>query len=273
MKVIAIQGIAGSYHHIAAKKFFKDEEIYLLECKNFKSVCKSTAGSDADFGVISIENSISGTMLPNYGFIEKYGLHVVGEVLLNVNMHLLGLKQDGIGSIHTVQSHPVALLFCENFLDEHPDWLCVEKFDTASSAKEIAEKEMRGVATIGSEELAKLYNLKIIEENIQNEKVAFMRFFVLNRKKIEIPDFNKVSMKFTLEHRFGRIAVFLNQLIKNKITLTKIQSVPSNSEYVEFSYYVDILIENHESYNEFLDSLKRITTDLKIFGEYKQFVG
>ena len=269
MRKIAIQGIFGSFHHEAAVSFFKEEEIEVVECTNFKNVCISVFENNADFGVLAIENSIAGAILPNFTLIEKYELNIIGEVYLKVSMNLMALKGQKITDLHTVQSHPIAILQSENYLEKHKDWKLIDKFDTASSAKEIFDKKLLGVGAIASKFVAKIYDLEVLKENIQNKNSSFTRFFIVSKKNLN-QKFNKASLYFTLEHKAGRLVSLLNKMALLKLNMTKIQSIPLQENPLEYSFYIDIIVDNVDNYKLLINQLKRISSHFKVLGEYNE---
>ncbi|MCB9202075.1 MAG: prephenate dehydratase [Flavobacteriales bacterium] len=270
MKKVAIQGIEGSFHHEAATIYFKESPISIVECSNFKGVCKSVSKGNASYGVLAIENSIAGAILPNFTMIEKYGLHIVGEVHLRVSMNLMVIPGQKLEDIHTVQSHPIAILQSEEYLSKHKDWTLIDKFDTASAAKEIAINNKKGVGAIASKFVAKTYELDILAKDIQNKNNSYTRFFVVSKEKLENADFNKVSLYFTLEHKAGRLVSLLNSMARLNINMTKIQSIPLEENPYEYSFYVDVLVDNHENYRDLLAQLDRISSRVKVLGEYRE---
>lgn len=267
MKNIAIQGIFGSFHHEAAVSFFKDKEIKIIECSNFKNVCISVYENIAEFGVLAIENSIAGAILPNFTLIEKYGLNIIGEVYLKVSMNLMALKGQKISDLHTVQSHPIAILQSENYLEKHKNWKLIDKFDTASSAKEISDNKLLGYGAIASKFVSKIYDLEILKEDIQNKNNSFTRFFIVSKDNL-VENFNKASLYFTLEHKAGRLVSLLNKMAKLKLNMTKIQSIPLQENPLEYSFYIDVLIDNIDNYKLLISQLRNISSHFKILGEY-----
>lgn len=270
MKSIAIQGTLGSFHHEAALRFFNNSLLKIIECINFKEVCNSVKNNISDFGVLAIENSIAGSLLPNFILIEKFDLNIIGEIHLQVNMNLMALHGQKIENLHTIQSHEIAILQSEIFLSKYQNWKLINKSDTASCAKEVKEKQLNGVGAIASKLVAKMYDLQILMPNIQNYSKSFTRFFILSKKKIIKSKFNKVSLYFTLEHKTGRLVSFLNTMSQLNINMTKIQSIPLQGNPFEYSFYIDLLINNYKNYYELINNLKVFSSHFKILGEYKE---
>lgn len=271
MKRVAIQGIQTSFHHKAAENFFRNKvEISILECISFKDLVKSVAGSDADFGVIAIENSIAGAILPNYKLITKHNLKIIGEIYLPVHIHLLALYETKINQINEVWSHPMALLQCEDFLDENYQWNAIKKDDTASCAKLIKQKSLTNVAVLASEESAKEFDLQILAKEVQNKSESFTRFFIVAKNAEEFEKANKASLYFTLEHKKGRLVSLLDKMARMNLNLTKIQSIPIAENFNEYSFYVDVTYDDIENFNSLLCHLDGITSTLEVLGKYAE---
>lgn len=265
---VAIQGTLGSYHHQAAEKYFVNQEIELRQYDSFKKVTKSVHSSDVDFAVMAIENSIAGTLLPNYSLLTKYDLKIVGEVYLSIQHQLMALPGTLFSEIEEIRSHPMALLQCEKFLEKQQHLRVVESIDTALAAKYIQEKQVRNVAAVASISAAKLYNLEIIKKNIQTIKKNYTRFFILQKERLQPANFNKASLFFSTQHKSGSLAGILNELSYFTINMEKLQSVPIINKPWQYAFHIDITFDSIDNYNDLKTILKFKTQDLKILGEY-----
>ncbi|MDR3272182.1 MAG: prephenate dehydratase [Flavobacteriaceae bacterium] len=274
MRLISIQGIKGSFHHEAVAKFFKNGEAEVLDSPTFKTLVKDITNGNADYGMMAIENSIAGAILPNYTLITKNKLHIIGEIALPIRHNLLSLESDTLDTITEVQTHPMALLQCENFLEKYPDWKLLAKDDTATCAKKISENQMKGIATIGSKLAAKMYNLKILAEDIHDISDNYTRFYLLSKNNEKIENFDKASLYFTTKHEMGSLSKVLDILTKYKLNMTKIQSVPLSGSVFQYSFHVDVILDNrnYESYHQALEELRQNTGFLHVLGEYKKDV-
>ena len=167
MKRIAVQGIAGSFHEDAARTYFEDE-IEVVECKSFTTVCESIDTDKVDFAVMAIENSIAGSLLKNYQLIRDYHLRIIGEIYLHIQMNMLvvpGVKAKEIEHIH---SHPIALQQCMEYIEKYyPNAELHEALDTAGSAKYLSEEKLQNAAAIGNLRSAELYGLDILETGVE----------------------------------------------------------------------------------------------------------
>jgi prephenate dehydratase len=179
---IAIQGIESSFHDMAVKKMFPNDEIDLVMCNSFEKVTTSINNLNADFGVLAIENTIAGSILPNYNLIDTSNLIIIDEVFLNIQMYIMALETDTIHDIIEIHSHPVALLQCKNYLQKFPPhFKIIEGTDTASVAKKIKEQNLKGVAAIAGKQVAEKFGLKILESKIQNNSQNQTRFVLVGK--------------------------------------------------------------------------------------------
>lgn len=268
---IAIQGIESSFHHLAVNKLLGEENVELLKCDSFEKVTNSLVDFKADFGMLAIENTIAGSILPNYNLIDGNDLVILDEVYLNIQMHLMALESESIHDIKEVHSHPVALLQCKEYLRKFPpQFKVVEGKDTASEAKKIKEQRLAGVAAIAGEQVAKEFGLKILDSNIQSMKDNKTRFVLLGRKQnVEVLHVNKASIKFELNHDIGSLSNVLQLFSTFKINLTKIQSLPVIGSPWQYAFFVDVLFEDYELFSEVTTMLEKAVKKLKILGVYR----
>ena len=278
MKTVAIQGIKGAYHEIAARKYFEEnykEEIEIFPCKQFKDVISAVRRDSNFIGAMAIENTIAGSLLQNYELIRESDLVVVGEQKLRISHDLAALPEDSLETITEVNSHPIALMQCADFLASLPRIKIVEEEDTALSAKNIAENKLKGHAAVCSGYAAELYGLKVLEEGIETNKRNFTRFLLLaNRWLAEDlvldSEINKTSVVFTLPHTEGSLSKVLTILSFYDINLTKIQSLPILGREWEYLFYVDLTFKNLLKYKQGLDAIRPLTKEFRILGEYKE---
>jgi prephenate dehydratase len=273
MKRIAIQGIIGSFHDMAAHQYFSGEQIQLICCSTFEEVFEAIQKDPTVIGMTAIENTIAGSLLHNYELLRNSGATVVGEHKLHISHCICCLPDDDWNSIREVHSHPVALMQCREFLAQHPDLTMVEDVDTAGSAKNIADGERHGWAAICSSEAARLYGLKVLEDHIEDNKHNFTRFLVTcNPAKADflrpLDKTTKSSLVFSLPHEEGSLSQVLSILSFYKINLTKIQSLPVIGHEWEYLFYVDLTYDNLTRYRQSIDAITPLTKALKILGEY-----
>ncbi|MDR1004652.1 MAG: prephenate dehydratase [Prevotellaceae bacterium] len=278
MKTVAIQGTLGSYHDIAAHNYFgAGEEIELICCNTFEEVFSAIAGDSRTIGMLAIENTIAGSLLHNYELLRQSGTQITGEYKLRISHCCVCLPDDDWDDIAEVNSHPIALMQCRDFLAVHPTWKVVETDDTALSAEIIQQKNLRGHAAICSRAAAQRYGMKILQEGIETNKHNFTRFLVvadpwqvdeLQRQ----PDLHtdKASIVFTLPHTEGSLSQVLSILSFYNINLTKIQSLPIIGREWEYQFYVDVAFNNLLRYKQSVAAITPLTKELKILGEYAE---
>ena len=268
-KNIGIQGIQGSFHHIVANEYY-GSNIDIDEFLTFEMMSRHLAEGKSDASIMAIENSIAGSIIPNYALIDEYNLSIVGEYYLKISHNLLALENQPIDDIKEVHSHPMALLQCRDFFKKHPKIKLVEDTDTALSAKEIYISNVKGRAAIASKLASNLYSLDVLAENIQTIKNNETRFVVLKRSTIDSKSvFNKASIKFELDHKRGSLATILNVLSDCKMNLTKIQSMPKIETPWRYSFFVDITFESLNDYFKAKSIIEIMAKDFKVLGEYK----
>jgi prephenate dehydratase len=268
---IAIQGIKGSFHHQVAEEFF-NADLPLDECMSFNTLVKSLKENNSQKAVMALENSIAGSIIPNYALIDNNNLHIIGEHYLDINMNLMALKGQKIEDIKEVHSHPIALLQCAVFFDKYPHIKLVESVDTAETAKRIQEEKLFGIAAVASPTAAKMYDLEILSPGIHTVKSNKTRFVILKAQNKELPkeEINKASVKFELDDTPGSLATVLNVMNNCKLNLTKIQSMPIIETPFQYSFFVDVVFEKYKHYEKAKKILELMTTHFKVLGEYKK---
>jgi prephenate dehydratase len=272
MSKVSIQGYEGSFHQVAAEEFF-GSDVRVIPCATFRDVVKiaSDAG-ESDGGVMAIENSIAGSILPNYNLLQQSKLRVVGEIYLQIGQHLMvnpGVKMEDIREVH---SHPMALLQCIDYLERRPSWKLVETEDTALSAKHLAQHRNRHAAAIASGRAAAMYGLEIIAPDIQTMKNNYTRFLILQRAEDALvesrPD--KASVNFHTDHSRGSLARVLTKIAEGGINLSKLQSFPIPGSEWEYSFHADMEFDDLAQFNRVIDGMRPVTAELKIYGIYKK---
>lgn len=275
MKKVAIQGIAGSYHDIAARCYFENETVEIVPCKTFKDVIAAVKQDPSIVGLMAIENTIAGSLLQNHELIRESELKVVGEYKLRISHSFAVLPGQKLEDIVEVNSHPIALMQCEAFLDTLPQVKVVEKGDTAQSAKWISDNKLTGHASICGKQAAENYGLEILAEGIETNKRNFTRFLVI-ADRWNVDDLlknvhkNKASLVFALPHTEGSLSKVLSILSFYGMNLTKIQSLPIIGREWEYLFYVDLTYNDYLRYKQSLDALIPLTKDFKILGEYAE---
>lgn len=266
---IAIQGIATSFHEVAALTYFQ-QPIQTIECLSFHALCESLKKGESDFAVMAIENSIAGSILPNYFLLQEYHFSIIGEVYLPIHMHLLTMPGVKLGDIKTIESHPMAIRQCSDYLYKLNGVQLVESEDTALSARKVKEQKLRTTAAIANEYAAKKFGLSILEKRIETHKKNFTRFLILTRKIKTAPDCNKASLCFEVANEVGSLAEALMTFKNNSINLSKIQSIPIIGKPSEYSIHIDVEWKKRKSYDTAIGEVLRQVKNLNILGEYKK---
>jgi len=267
--VIAIQGAEGSNHHKIARDFY-GVGIQLKECMSFDVLVASLLDKSATLGVMALENTIAGSIIPNYALIDTNNLHIIGEKYLNIHHHLMALKDQEIRDIKEVWSHPMALLQCKEFFKKYPHIKLVEDVDTAEVAKRISKENLKGIAAIAPKIAAEIFDLAIIEDEIQTIKDNSTRFVIVQTDEPKLnKDINKASIKFQLSHKRGSLAAILNVLSDCKMNLTKIQSLPVIETPWKYSFFVDVTFEDYSAYKKAKSLIEIMAEEFKILGTYK----
>ncbi len=267
---ISIQGYEGSFHQAAAQQFF-GKKVSVIPCATFREVVKIAADKkESDGGVMAIENSIAGSILPNYNLLQNSNLVVVGEVYLSIKQNLLvnhGVKLEDIREVH---SHQMALLQCMEYLEKY-NWKLVETEDTALSAKHIHQHKNKHAAAIASKLAAELYKLDVIAPSIQTMKNNYTRFLILQRAGTFeiIENANKASINFHTDHSRGSLAKVLTSIAAAGINLSKLQSFPIPGSNFKYSFHADMEFESLNIFNETIEKMKGLTESLKVYGVYK----
>ncbi len=267
---IAIQGYEGSFHQVAARQFF-GKDVSVIPCATFRDVVKISANKkESEGGIMAIENSIAGSILPNYNLLQKSNLQIVGEVYLQIKQNLLvnpGVKLEDIREVH---SHPMAILQCIDFLEKY-NWKLIETEDTALSAKHIHQHKSKHIAGIASKLAADLFNLNMIAPNIHTMKNNYTRFLVLQRPKenLVIADANKASIIFNTDHSKGSLAKVLTGIAEGGINLSKLQSMPIPGTDFKYAFHADLEFEGIDQLNEVMTNIKINTAELNVLGIYK----
>lgn len=273
-KRVTIQGVAGCYHDAAAREYFKGEEITTIPCDSFPEMFDVLDNDASLIGILAIENTIAGSLLQNHELLRRSNLQIVGEYKMRISHVLAALPGQSIDELEEVNSHSMALMQCEQFLRRHPNLKMVEKFDTAGSAKEIAEENLLGHGAVCGEYAASLYGLNILERGIETNKRNFTRFLIIadplvaGELRPREEQLNKSSIVFTLPHTHGALSKVLTIFSFYDINLSKIQSLPIIGREWEYRFYVDLTFDSYVRYRQSIDAVRPLINDFRILGEY-----
>lgn len=268
--IIAIQGIQGSFHHQVALNYFPSD-IQISECLTFDALADALVSGRATQAVMAIENSIAGSIIPNYALLDKHNLQIIGESYLNIEHNLMGLQGQSIADLKEVHSHPMALLQCKEYFRDYPTTKLVEDVDTAETAKRIQEGQLKYIAAIAPKVAAELYDLEIIASEIQTIKNNSTRFIIVKTQNKVLPEeeINKASLRFLTDHKRGSLAAVLNVMSDCNLNLTKIQSLPVIERPWKYSFFVDVTFDSYAHYAKAKSLLEIMSEEFKVLGEYK----
>jgi prephenate dehydratase len=267
---VSIQGFEGSFHQVAARQYFgKDVEV--ITCATFKEVVKiASAKKESDGGLMAIENSIAGSILPNYNLLQRSSLKITGEIYLQIKQNLMVNPGVSLDDIREVHSHPMAIQQCLEYLDQY-HWKMVETEDTALSAKMVHQKKAKHVAAIASKLAAEMFDLHIIAPNIHTMKNNYTRFLVLQREEqVKVDDeANKASVNFHTDHSRGSLARVLGKIADGGINLSKLQSFPIPGSDFKYSFHADMEFDDLTQFHKVVENIRPLTASLKIYGIYR----
>lgn len=270
-KKISIQGFEGSFHQVAAQQFFGNN-VEIICCATFREVVKIAGDKNkSDGGIMAIENSLAGSILPNYNLLQKSQLKIVGEVYLHIKQNLLvnpGVKLEDIREVH---SHPMALLQCTDYLEKY-NWKLIETEDTALSAKHVHQHRSKHIAAIASKLAAELYKLNIIGPNIHTLRNNYTRFLVLETPESakDIIDADKASVNFHTDHSKGSLAKVLTKISEGDINISKLQSLPIPGSDWKYSFHADLEFASLDQFDRVIKDIEPLTEALRIYGVYKK---
>lgn len=275
---VAIQGIEGSFHDLAARNFFKDRDVELVPCNTFKEVFGLVKDGKVDVGMAAIENSLTGSLLANYDLLKNTKLKIIGEVYQRVEQNLIALPGQKLEEITEVHSHPLAIVQCDEFLEpmRQRGVKIVDAIDTALSVRWIAQNQLKGIATLASDLAANLYGLQIMKKGVEVNKRNFTRFLAIASDQMLINDItkqngnkiNKASICFSVLHKPGILSQVLSVLAFYNINMTKIQSTPIIGREWEYFFYVDLIFEDYKMFMQSLNAIDPLTDQLQVLGEY-----
>jgi prephenate dehydratase len=269
IELIAIQGIEGSFHEWAASLFFRLENPSIFACSTFRQLAKAVATGTAWKGIMAIENTLAGSILPNYALLEEFDLWVSGEIYLPIHQCLMALPGQAVEQLTEVRSHPMALLQCAEYLDQHTWLKPVEHHDTAESAKEISINSLNGVGAIAAERAAAIFRLEVIARNIETHVKNFTRFLVVEKAGNKTAEgSNKAMISMQLADRPGTLWQALDVLKNHSVNMTKIQSLPVIGKPYTYSFHADLEWENGQDIFDIVAALKPVTVSTKLLGAY-----
>jgi prephenate dehydratase len=268
---VSIQGFQGSFHEVAARQYFGAKPA-LLPCATFGAVVAHVINGTAEAGLMAMENSLAGSILPNYLLLERHAVRVTGEVYLPIHQHLLALPGATLADIQAVHSHPMALRQCGEFLDGHPHWKLVETDDTGHSAQLLAENQTPGVAVVAGAQAAEQFGLQILAPAIHDDPHNYTRFLVLQRAEAvqPNPEADKASLYFCAPHAPGSLAAVLARVAAHGLNLSKLQSCPRPGQPWHYGFHADVEFDEMSQLDVLLADLVPVTEELRVLGAYRR---
>lgn len=266
---VAIQGITASFHEVAAHTYFS-KKAKTIECLSFYALCEALKNDEADYAVMAIENSIAGSILPNYFLLQQYYFSIVGELYLPIQMHLLGVPGATLKDVKVIESHPMAIRQCADFLYTLQGVEIKESDDTALSAKNVRDRNQPELAAIANEYAARAFGLDILEKRIETHKRNFTRFLVLTKRSNGKIDSNKASVSFEVADEVGSLADALTTFKHHQINLSRIQSVPIIGKPNEYTIHIDVEWQARENYELAMRDVLIQVRNLNVLGEYRK---
>tara|TARA_Y100000996_G_scaffold43145_1_gene29867 strand:+ start:75 stop:908 length:834 start_codon:yes stop_codon:yes gene_type:complete len=268
---IGIQGELGAYSHIAVENLYKNPDI--KTCSTFEDTFKLAYNDQSYKIVIPIENSLAGRVADIHYLLPKYKLQIHGEYFLPVEHNLLGKPDATIEEIKYVRSHAQAISQCQKIINEK-NFKSIISVDTAGSAKDLSKGKDKSIAAIASALSAKMYNLKILKKNIEDDKGNVTRFLIMG-KNIEQPDYDKdkkylTSCIFRVKSEPSALYKCLGGFATNQVNLTKLESFSVKNTFEQANFYLDI--EGHLEQPKVKNALEELgfhTETLDILGVYE----
>lgn len=269
-KKVAIQGIEGSFHHLAALNFFGEENLEVVPCKTFHDEITLLKNGGCDYCLMAMENTLAGNLVANYQLLFESELYVSGEITMHIRQHLIGRKDQKIEEIVEIHSHPVALNQCRHFLRSLNGVKLVENEDTALSVRSIAETDKKNIAAVGGKMASEIYDLEILKTNIEHHYENYTRFILLSREVEPNVSDNKASVYFELKHSVGTLSGTLGKLSELGVNLSMIHSMPIPKKEWEYGFFVDFQFSNELVKIEVLDFLENESDFFRLLGVYKK---
>ncbi len=274
MRKVAIQGYRGSFHHIVAEGI-EGAEVEILACDTFREVAQAVEQRRVDYGIMAIENSIAGSILPNYNILQNCNVHVTGEAYLRIRQNLMVNQGVKLDDIREVESHQMALLQCTDFLDKYR-WQLIESADTALSAAQLQASGSRTKAVIASSLAAGLFNLDIVAPDIHTIRDNYTRFLRLeyydrtHEEPMPGEGKGKASLYFKIDNTSGSLYDTLGCFEGLNLNMTKLQSYPIPTEPWHYMFHTDMEFEEGDDFKKAIERLRKSGVEVHIYGVYQK---
>jgi chorismate mutase/prephenate dehydratase len=265
---VVYTGVPGAYAEAAMENYF-GTEIDSFNVETFGDAMEAVHSGQADYGVLPIENSSTGSVNEVYDLLSAYDNHIVGETMVKIEHALLGLPGSRLEDIRIVYSHPQGLMQCSRFLDTCRDWQQVSLQNTAAAAKRVLEDGDMSQAAIASRQAAKNYGLDILKENMNDLNNNFTRFVIIRHQKVFQENADKISICFDGPHVSGGLYGILGHFIFNGLNMTRIESRPIKGKPWQYRFFVDFNGNLREqAVRNALYGIQSETESFRILGNY-----
>lgn len=265
---VGYYGVPGSFTHEAYQEMFEGEG---SSYESFEGIFQAIAKGEIRYGVLPVENSLTGIITDVYDLLGQYDFYIVRECMIKVQQNLLGIPGAELSDIQEVYSHPQGFAQSADFLSGFPDWKLIPYYNTARSASMVSEEGDVHKACIAGKSSAKRYGLEVLQEGIQDDSQNFTRFVVIGPHMETGKDADKISLYFTLEHRPGSLFAALEEFSRQNLNLQRIESRPMKGRIWEYSFFVDI--EGNLDDPNVVEALKKAREhchEWKILGNYQK---
>jgi len=280
MTSVAFQGASGAYSELALRASFGAEDSKPLPCQGFSHVFEAVSSGSCDFGIVPLENALTGSIHENFDLFLSYpDLSIGGEFRLRIRHSLIARPEASLSDIREVRSHPQGLAQCAKYLSDYPEWKQIPYYDTAGSVEMLSNQNDVGLAAIASSYAASRYNMKVLAEGIETNQHNYTRFGILQRPDKLFPGFPtktspidggwKASVVFGLADRPGTLLIALQHFALHQMNLTKIESRPIHGKPFEYMFYSDVDSTNRETdLVEVIEQLKPFAKNIRLLGNY-----
>jgi prephenate dehydratase len=269
-QLVAFQGERGAYSEDACTKYF-GEQCERVPFPDFQLVFEAVEKDKVTHAVVPVENSIEGSVAQVNDLLLDHDLTISGEVIVPVKHCLIAFDDATVDTIREVMSHPQALGQCRKFLQNHPDWVVTPSYDTAGSARIVAERKRLDLAAIASRRAASVYGLKTLKEDIQSEVVNFTRFFVLEKNPEPVEGADKTSIVFATKNAPGALYKCLGEFASRQVNLTKLESRPRRNKPWVYVFYADFEGSMDDpNCHAAIGGLLKTGAFVKVLGSYKR---
>lgn len=267
---VGFQGESGSYSEASARTRYPNPNYSFVPFRSFRELFEGVESSNVDLAVVPIENSTEGSVNETYDLLVEKPLYVIGEIYQKIHHCLIINKNSSPDEISVIYSHPQALAQCRKYI-QNRRLESIPMYDTAGSVKFIKETRNASAAAIASKHAAQIYDMKVVEEDIEDNSNNFTRFLIISKRYDSNTDDNKISVIFSISHTPGSLYSILQEFALRNINLTKIESRPTKNIPWEYYFFVDLEGNiNDDKVSASLSAVKTATIFFKLLGSYKK---